>query len=55
MAEVRCKFCGKKHALDLDGRLTWYCPACKKYQETASFAKDDLTSKAFSDTLKLSK
>ncbi len=43
MAEVKCKYCGKKHALDLDGILRWYCPACKRYQETASESNARLT------------
>ena len=46
MAEVRCRYCGKKHALELDGVLKWYCPACKRYQETisaSSIDKEDLT------------
>jgi len=34
MSEVRCKYCRKLYALDLEGTLKWYCPKCKKYQET---------------------
>jgi len=45
MAEVRCKYCGKKHALDLEGILRWYCPNCKKYQETVQV--QNLTKKEF--------
>lgn len=43
MAEVRCKYCGKKHALELEGVLRWYCPSCKRYQETVSVGNTPLT------------
>ncbi|KKL85371.1 hypothetical protein LCGC14_1955390 [marine sediment metagenome] len=29
---VRCIHCLHKHALELLGRLVWYCPKCKTFQ-----------------------
>ena len=29
--ELRCKGCGKKLALKLEGKLEIYCPRCKRF------------------------
>jgi len=40
--EVRCKYCNKLYALNLEGKLTWYCPKCKKYQTTVAEINNSL-------------
>jgi len=39
---VKCKYCGKLHALKLEGRLEWYCPKCKKFQVTLDNIPQDM-------------